>query len=75
MLKHLQAKLLKQVEDALKNPLLKRPIRIDDKGLKSQKYIGKEATVSVNPDTKVLIQPNPTSSELAKRLMKQLEGK
>lgn len=45
--------------------------RIDDKGLKNQKYIGKEATVSVNPDTKVLIQSNPTDSKLAKSLLRK----
>jgi hypothetical protein len=56
--------------DALKNPLKINAPRTDAEGLKSQKFIGKHGTVVINPDTGVLIQCNPTDSDLVRRLMK-----
>ena len=56
--------------DTLKNPLKVNAPRIDAEGLKSQKFIGQHGTVVINPDTGVLIQCNPTDSDLVRRLMK-----
>ncbi len=58
-------------KEALLNPLKVSKIRIDDKGLPSQKYIGEKATCSINPDTGLLIQVNPTSLKYAKSLKKR----
>ena len=55
------------IQDALRNPIEVRPERVDEKG-KSRKYIGTNATVSINPDTGILIQCNPTDSDVARRL-------
>ena len=59
---------VEDIQDALKNPLDVRKIVTDAKGDRSQKYIGANATVSVNPDTGKLIQCNPTDSDIARRL-------
>ena len=59
---------MEDIQDALKNPLDVRKIVTDAKGDRSQKYIGANATVSVNPDTGKLIQCNPTDSDIARRL-------
>ena len=58
---------VKDIQDALKNPLDVRKIVTDTKGDRSQKYIGANATVSVNPDTGMLIQCNPTDSKIGRR--------
>lgn len=39
------------VSDAITNPLYVSDIKTDSKGKRSQRFIGKEATVNVNPDT------------------------
>ena len=57
--------------DAIKNPLMVKDIKVDGKGRSSQKYIGRKATVSLNPNTRALIQVNPTGTSLAKRLKKK----
>lgn len=59
---------VEDIQDALKTPLDIRKIVTDTKGDRSQKYIGANATVSVNPDTGKLIQCNPTDSDIARRL-------
>lgn len=59
---------VEDIQDALKAPLDVRKIVTDTKGDRSQKYIGANATVSVNPDTGKLIQCNPTDSDIARRL-------
>lgn len=56
--------------DTLKNPLKINTPRIDAEGLKSQKFIGRHGTVVINPETGVMIQCNPTDSDLIRRLMK-----
>lgn len=61
----------KDVLDALRNPLKIAKIKTDGKGRRSKKYIGEKATASINPDTGILIQVNPTSSKYAKRLKRQ----
>lgn len=58
-------------QNALINPLKVDKIKVDELLRRSQKYVGEKATVSVNPDTGVLIQVNPTSSKRAKSLMKR----
>lgn len=55
---------IEEISDALNNPVVVRPIRVDSQGEKSQKYIGNKATVSMDPDTGILIQCNPTSEKL-----------
>ncbi len=59
------------VRDALISPLDIKAIKVDDLDRKSQKFIGENATVSINPDTGNLIQTNPTSSKLAERLKRR----
>ena len=39
------------VLDAVTNPLYVREVKTDNKGQKSQRFIGAEATVNINPDT------------------------
>ena len=53
-----------EIKEALVNPLKVCTIRDDD----SQKFIGEKATVSINVKTGKVIQTNPTSSKLARRL-------
>ena len=55
--------------DALSNPLNVCPPRTAPDGRISQRFIGRHGTVAVNPQTGVLIQCNPTDSDLARRLM------
>lgn len=57
--------------DALLNPVSARPVKTDKKGKKSQKYVGKTATISINPETGSLIQCNPTDSDLLRRLQSE----
>lgn len=61
-------------KDGLINPLKKSNIRLDELGRPSKKYIGEKATVSLNPDTGIVIQVNPTSSDYARRLKKRRCG-
>lgn len=61
---------VEDIIDALTNPLDIKPIKIDKDGKKSQKFIGEQGTISVNPDTGVLVQCNPTDSDLVKRYKK-----
>lgn len=58
-------------KEALINPLKVGKMKADEKGRLSQKYIGEKATVSINPDTGVVIQVNPTSTKYAKRLIER----
>lgn len=59
---------IEEIIDALRNPLdLKNP-QADRNGRISQKYIGKKATVSINPENGMLIQCNPTDRDLVRRL-------
>ena len=41
----------KAVLDAIQNPLHTNPMQVDKYGRKSQRFIGKTATVNINPDT------------------------
>ena len=50
-----------EIDDALKNPLFKGNVVIDANGRKSIKYIGKDATVVLNPETNKVITSWKTS--------------
>lgn len=56
-----------EIDDALKNPLFKGNVVIDANGRKSIKYIGKDATVVLNPETNKVITSWKTSSRLKKK--------
>lgn len=56
------------IKDALENPLKVLPVRIASGGDKSQKYIGRNGTVAINPDSGVLIQCNPTDADCLRRI-------
>ena len=55
------------VADALQNPLFIEDIRIRSDGLRSQRFIGKNATVNVNPDTGKIITMWKTGADTRKR--------
>ena len=55
--------------DAVKNPLKVKDIVTDTLGRQSQRYIGREAEVVLNPKTGKVISVNPTSSSKAARLL------
>ncbi len=54
--------------DTLKNPLKIKDIVIDSLGRPSQKFVGKNSQVAINPKTKKIVSVNPTSSKKAKKL-------
>ena len=51
-----------QMDDALAHPLHVSEVKVDEQGRRSQKYIGWDATVSVNPDTGKIVTVFPTGS-------------
>ena len=55
--------------DALKNPLQTKPVRFDAYGRPSQRFIGREGEIVVNPQTGKIISINPTSASKANRLL------
>lgn len=59
--------------DALKNPLDVRPVKYDNMGRPSQRYIGNKAEVAINPETNKIVSVNPTSSRKAARLKRKKE--
>ena len=56
-----------QIDDAISNPLFKGDVVIDEQGRKSVKYIGTDATVILNPDTKEVITTWKTGSRTKKK--------
>lgn len=58
------------VSDALNEPLYVGDLEIDKNGRPSRKYVGKNATVVINPDTNKEITSWRTSSRLRKNLRK-----
>lgn len=58
---------LKDIDNALTKPLDYGKIKVDSQGRRSQKYIGKSAIVSVNPDTGELITVWQTSTKLKRK--------
>ncbi|MGL4426378.1 MAG: hypothetical protein ACRCUQ_01290, partial [Alphaproteobacteria bacterium] len=58
--------------DAMKNPLKIGEIKIDSFGRPSQRYIGKNAEVVINPQNRKIISVNPTSSVKREKLLKKI---
>lgn len=58
------------VSDALNEPLYVGDLEIDKNGRPSRKYVGKNATVVINPDTNKEITSWRTSSRLRKKFEK-----
>ena len=56
------------IRDALENPAKVFPTRTDPDSRKSQKYIGRHGTVSLDPETGILIQCNPTDADYVRRI-------
>lgn len=52
----------KQATDAIINPIDKEPIKTDNLGRREQTYIGRSATVILNPDTGEIVTAYPTST-------------
>ena len=55
------------IKDALENPLHVTEVKVDKYGRPSQKYIGKEATVVVNPETGKIVTTYPTKTKYRKK--------
>lgn len=54
------------IQQALDRPIKTFPLRTDKMGRKSQKIIGKDTTVIINPETKAVITTYPTSERKRK---------
>lgn len=58
-----------QIKNALEKPISKEPIRTDPQtGLQSQKIIGKDATVAINPSTGKIITVYKTGTKVLEKL-------
>ena len=62
------------IEDALKAPLKVTAEKIDELGRPSVKYIGRKATVAVNPKTRKITTINPTGTKKAEKLIKRIDS-
>ncbi|MCC8185981.1 MAG: DUF6443 domain-containing protein [Bacteroides sp.] len=58
------------VKDALTNPLKINPVKTQD-GLSSQKFIGRQASVVINPTNGKIITVHPTSTSRVRSLLKE----
>ena len=56
-----------QVENAISEPLHKKPIKVDDQGRRSQTIVGRDATVVVNPETGKIITTYRTGKRERRR--------
>lgn len=56
-----------QMDDALEHPLHVSEVKVDEQGRKSQKYIGRDATVAVNPDTGKIITTYRTKARFIRK--------
>jgi RHS repeat-associated protein len=63
----------KGILDSLKNPLKITETKTDELGRASQRFIGKDATTAVNPETGKIVSVNPTSTRTAEKLIKASE--
>lgn len=54
---------INSIKDTLYNPVDVCPIRVSQSGQKSVKLNGKNCSVTINPDTGILIQTNPRKEE------------
>lgn len=59
---------VEDIAKALTKPADIRPVKVSPGGERSQKYIGGNATVTLNPDNGKLIQCNPTDGDLIRRI-------
>lgn len=55
------------IKDALLNPLEIKAIKYDDKGRPSQKYVGKDTSVVINPVTGNIATTHKTSSKIRRK--------
>ena len=55
------------IEEAISNPLYIGEVVFDSEGRKSVKYVGKEATVVINPDTQAVITTWKTGSRIRRK--------
>lgn len=56
-----------EIDDALSNPIFKGNVVVDEYGRKSVKYIGKNATVIVNPETNEVVTTWKTGTRTRKK--------
>lgn len=54
---------INDIKDTLYNPVEVCPVRVSQSGRKSVKLNGKNCSVTINPDTGILIQTNPRKEE------------
>ncbi len=69
----LNQKITRQVKtsdelSAIRNPLDVRPVKYDSQGRPSQRSIGENAEVVINPESNKVVSVNPTSSKKAAKL-------
>lgn len=60
-----------EIDDALDNPLFVGEVVTDEQGRKSRKYIGKDVTVILNPDTKIVITSWKTGTKIRRKYEKE----
>lgn len=60
----------KNIIDAVQNPLYIKPVKFDSNNRPSQNYIGKSATVAVNPESGVISTVWETGSKTRARFKK-----
>ena len=61
------------IRDTLKKPLKINEVKTDHLGRPSQRIIGKESEVVINPNSGKIISVNPTSSKKANKLINQMD--
>ena len=59
------------IKEALENPLFVRETVFDNKGRASQRFVGNEVTVNINPDTGAIITSWKTGTKTRKRYQKE----
>jgi hypothetical protein len=59
--------------DALRNPLKTGKIVTDKAGRQSQRFIGRDGEVVINPQTGLIVSVNPTSSSKVAKLLRDFE--
>lgn len=62
---------MEDIVDALEKPMYIEDIRTDQKGRRSQRFVGDKATVNVNPDTGFIPTVWPTGSDKVKKYSKK----
>ncbi len=55
-----------EIDDAIRNPIFKGKVVVDEYGRKSVKYIGKNATVILNPETNEVVTTWKTGTRTRK---------